>query len=125
MISLSKEHILLLHKQLIKQYGGSDGVRDVGLLESALATPFQTFGGVPVYPSIYAKASQLAYGLIKNHPFVDGNKRTGVHTMLTYLNNNGIELDYTQEELIKIGRQVADNSIDRKDLLHWLIEHEK
>lgn len=110
---LSKEQIIKQHKALIKQYGGIDGIRDIGLLESALATPFQ------------AKASQLAYGIIKNHPFVDGNKRTGIHTMLLYLGINGVILDVTQQDLIDITILVADGSASRDDLLHWIISHEK
>lgn len=74
---LTKEQVLLLHSQLIQEFGGSDGLREEGLLESALASPFQSFGGEDLYPSIQAKAAQLGYGLIKNHPFLDGNKRIG------------------------------------------------
>lgn len=69
---LSKRQILLLHSALIEAFGGSDGVRDDGLLESALAAPFQTFDGEPIYPSVQSKAAQLGFGLIRNHPFVDG-----------------------------------------------------
>ena len=79
MKTLSQKQILALHSALIKEFGGSDGVRDEGLLESALAAPFQTFGGEPVYPSLQAKAAQLGFGLVCNHPFVDGNKRIGAH----------------------------------------------
>lgn len=75
MIILSKEQILMLHSQLIEATGGSDGIRDEGMLESAISNPFQTFGGKELYPSIQAKAAQLCYGLVKNHPMIDGNKR--------------------------------------------------
>ena len=75
MIKLTKEQILLLHSELIKMTGGSDGIRDIGLLESALETPFQSYGGEELYPSIQAKAARLCYGLVKNHAMVDGNKR--------------------------------------------------
>ena len=74
MIILSKEQILMLHSQLIEATGGSDGIRDEGMLESAISNPFQTFGGKELYPSIQAKAAQLCYGLVKNHPMIDGNK---------------------------------------------------
>lgn len=77
MIKLTKEHILLLHVQLIESTGGSDGIRDIGLLESALESPFQSYGGEELYPSIQAKAARLCYGLIKNHVMIDGNGRTG------------------------------------------------
>jgi death-on-curing protein len=77
----------------------SDGVRDEKLLESALETPFQSFGGEELYPSTQAKAARLCYGLVKNHAMVDGNKRIGTHVMLVFLTLNGYELEYTQKEL--------------------------
>lgn len=85
MIKLSIKQILMLHTQLIEQTGGSNGVRDYNLLESAVETPFQSFGGMELYPSIQAKAVRLGYGLIKNHPMIDGNKRIGTHAMLVLL----------------------------------------
>ena len=81
MIRLSKSQILLLHEQLIAETGGSTGLRDEGILDSALNAPFQTFGGEDVYPSLQQKAARLCFGLVKNHPFVDGNKRIGTHVM--------------------------------------------
>ena len=89
MIKLTKEQILLLHTQLIETTGGSDGIRDIGLLESALEGPFQSYGGVELYPSIQAKAARLCYGLVKNHAMIDGNKRIGCHAMLVFLALNG------------------------------------
>ena len=85
MIKPSIEQILMLHTQLIEQTGGSNGVRDYNLLESAVETPFQSFGGKELYPTIQAKAVRLGYGLIKNHPMIDGNKRIGAHAMLVFL----------------------------------------
>ena len=102
MIKLTKEQILMLHSELIKTTGGSDGIRDIGLLESALETPFQSYGGEELYPSIWAKAARLCYGLVKNHALVDGNKRIGVHAMLVFLSVNGYELEYTQKGMIKM-----------------------
>ena len=90
MIRLSKPQILLLHEQLIAETGGSSGLRDEGMLDSALNAPFQTFGGEDVYPSLQQKAARLCFGLVKNHPFVDGNKRIGAHVMLVFLALNGI-----------------------------------
>lgn len=124
MKTLSKHQLLLLHSSLIEAFGGSDGVRDEGLLESALATPFQTFDGEPVYPSVQSKAAQLGFGLIRNHPFVDGNKRIGAHVMLVFLELNGIELHYNQQELIDIILSVASGETDRQGLLQWILEHE-
>ena len=124
MKTLSKRQILGLHSALIQEFGGIDGIRDEGLLESALAAPFQTFGGEPVYPSLQAKAAQLGFGLICNHPFVDGNKRIGAHAMLVFLAVNGIELRDEQQELIDIILSVASGQTDRQGLLQWTIEHE-
>lgn len=78
---LSKEQILMLHSQLIEQTGGTAGVRDFNLLESAIETPFQVFGEEELYPTIQAKGTRLGYGLIKNHCMLDGNKRIGTHVM--------------------------------------------
>ena len=90
MIRLSKPQILLLHEQLIAETGGSSGLRDEGMLDSALNAPFQTFGGEDIYPSLQQKAARLCFGLVKNHPFVDGNKRIGAHVMLVFLALNGV-----------------------------------
>ena len=90
MIRLSKPQILLLHEQLIAETGGSSGLRDEGMLDSALNAPFQTFGGEDVYPSLQQKAARLCFGLVKNHPLVDGNKRIGAHVMLVFLALNGV-----------------------------------
>ena len=100
MIRLTKEQVLMLHIQLIESTGGCDGIRDEGLLDSALESPFQSFGGEELYPSIQAKAARLCYGLVKNHAMIDGNKRIGAHTMLVFLAVNGYELRYTQKELV-------------------------
>ena len=124
MKTLSKNQVTALHSALIREFGGIDGIRDEGLLESALAAPSQTFSGEPVYPSLQAKAAQLGFGLIRNHPFVDGNKRIGAHTMLVFLAVNGIELRYEQQELIDIVLSVAAGQIDRQGLLQWILDHE-
>lgn len=121
---LSKEQILLLHSQLIRQTGGSDGVRDYALLESAIEAPFQSFGGDELYPTIQAKAARLGYGLIKNHCMVDGNKRIGTHVMLVFLALNGIELSYTQKELYEVILQVASGELEYEDLLKWILRHQ-
>ena len=121
---LTKEQILMLHSQLINQTGGSDGVRDYNLLESAIETPFQSFGGDELYPTIQAKGARLGYGLIKNHCMVDGNKRIGAHTMLVFLALNGIELRYTQKELYETILAVADGSLEYEGLLDWVLEHQ-
>ena len=124
MKKLSKEQILMLHTQLIQQTGGSDGVRDYNLLDSALETPFQSFGGDELYPTIQAKAARLGYGLIKNHCMIDGNKRIGTHAMLVFLALNGIELKYTQKELYETILDVAAGNIDYEGLLQWVLNHQ-
>lgn len=121
---LSKEQILKLHTQLIEQTGGSEGVRDYNLLDSAIETPFQSFGGDELYPTIQAKSARLGYGLIKNHCMIDGNKRIGAHAMLVFLALNGIELQYSQKELYETILQVADGSLEYEDLLRWILEHQ-
>ncbi|MCM1084307.1 MAG: type II toxin-antitoxin system death-on-curing family toxin [Clostridium sp.] len=124
MIKLTKEQILMLHSELIKMTGGSDGIRDIGLLESALEAPFQSYGGKELYPSIQAKAARLCYGLVKNHAMVDGNKRIGVHAMLVFLSVNGYELGYTQKELSDLILDVAADKKQYEDVLQWLLEHQ-
>ncbi len=124
MIKLTKEQILMLHSELIKMTGGSDGIRDIGLLESALETPFQSCGGEELYPSIQAKAARLCYGLVKNHAMVDGNKRIGVHAMLVFLSVNVYELGYTQKELSDLILDVAADKKQYEDVLQWLLEHQ-
>lgn len=124
MIKLSKKQILMLHTQLIQQTGGSDGVRDYNLLDSALENPFQSFGRDELYPTIQAKAARLGYGLIKNHCMIDGNKRIGTHAMLVFLALNGIELKYTQKELYETILDVAAGKIEYEDLLQWVLNHQ-
>ena len=121
---LTKRQVLLLHEQLLEEFGGTAGIRDDGLLESALASPFQTFGGQNLYPSVQAKAAQLGFGLVCNHPFVDGNKRIGAHVMLVFLALNGIELSYTQQELIDVIFSVAAGQATAANLLQWIIDHQ-
>lgn len=120
---LTKTQILKMHSLLIQETGGSDGVRDEGLLESALNLPFQSFDGEDIYKTIQAKAARLGFSLINNHPFADGNKRIGILAMLVFLEMNGIEIICTDEELVELGLGVADSSVSYKDLLNWIIDH--
>ena len=124
MIRLSKPQILLLHEQLIAETGGSSGLRDEGMLDSALNTPFQTFAGKDVYPSLQQKAARLCFGLVKNHPFVDGNKRIGAHVMLVFLALNGIELQHTQAELSEVILQLAAGTLQSTDLLDRILSYQ-
>ena len=115
----------LLHERLIEATGGGDGIRDDGMLDSALANPFQSFGDEELYPSIQAKAAQLCFGIVKNHPMVDGNKRLGTHVMLVFLALNGYELSYTQKELSDTIIDLASGKIGAEDILQWIISHQK
>ena len=123
MKKITKEQVLLLHQLLIKYTGGAGGVRDEGLLDSALATPFMSFDGVSLYPTIESKAARLAFGLVKNHPFIDGNKRIGILAMLSFLEANGIKIICTDEELIELGLGLAEGSADEKSMLAFIVEH--
>lgn len=125
MIKLSKEQILLLHKQLIDATGGSVAIRDEGLLEAALSNPFQSFDGEELYPSIQAKAARLCFGLVKDHPMVDGNKRLGAHVMLVFLALNGYELSYSQKELSDTILALASGEIGAEEILQWIKEHQR
>ncbi len=120
---LSKRQVLTLHSLLISQTGGMDGLRDEGLLDSAIHAPFQTYAGQELYPTILEKAARLGYGLIHNHPFVDGNKRIGTHAMLVFLDINNISLLYDDEALITVILRVASGELDDSGLLDWLKEH--
>lgn len=123
MIRFSKEKILLLHQIMAQATGGSIGVRDEGLLESALEAAFSGFGGVEFYPTKEEKGARLGYNLISNHAFVDGNKRIGMYVMLTFLEVNGIHMDCTNEDVVHAGLSVADGNMDYEGLLAWVREH--
>lgn len=124
MIILSKKQVIMLHSQLIAETGGKDGIRDEGLLDSTLAAPFQSFADTDIYPSVQQKAARLGYGLVKNHAFIDGNKRIGAHTMLVFLALNKIDLAYTQDELSDTFLKVASGKITQDDLLEWIVRHQ-
>lgn len=123
MIKFSKEKVLLLHKFIAQETGGSIGVRDEALLESALEAAFAGFGDKEFYPTKEEKGARLGYTLISNHAFIDGNKRIGMYVMLTFLEVNGIHMDCTNEEVTEMGLALADGSVGYEELLNWVIEH--
>lgn len=123
MIKFSKEKVLLLHRFIAEETGGSIGVRDEALLESALEAAFAGFGGQEFYPTKEEKGARLGYTLISNHAFVDGNKRIGMYVMLTFLEVNGIHMECTNEEVASAGLRVADGTMTYEDLLKWVREH--
>ena len=120
---LTLNEVLELHRRIIELCGGSIGMLDLGALESALAQPRTTFGGVELYPTIVEKTSALGFSLIKNHPFVDGNKRTGHAAMETYLILNGFEIDASVDEQQKVILQVASGKFEREVFTLWLRSH--
>lgn len=125
MIKFSREKVLLLHQLLAEATGGSVGVRDEGLLDSALESIFAGFGDTEFYPTKEEKGARLGFTLISNHAFVDGNKRIGLYVMLSFLEMNGIRIHCTDDELIHIGLAIADGSMSYEELLDWVLEHEK
>ena len=123
MIKFSQEKVLLLHKLIVEQTGGSDGIRDFGLLDSALESAYATFDGKELFPTKEEKAARIGVGLVSNHAFVDGNKRIGMYVLLTFLEVNGIRMDCTNEDVVHAGLSVADGSMDYDGLLAWVREH--
>ena len=123
MIKLSKDKVKLLHQLISEETGGTVGVRDEGLLESALEGAFATFDGKDLYPSKEEKGARLGYTLISNHAFVDGNKRIGMYVMLTFLEVNGIRLEATNEEVAEVGLAVAAGTMGYQELLNWVTDH--
>lgn len=119
---LSVERIKQIHSLLMAETGGLGGIRDEGLLESAVNAPFQTFDNEPLYKTIEAKAARLGYSLVCNHAFVDGNKRTGMMAMFLFLELNGVPKNCTDEEIIRVGLALADGTMDDKALLDWILE---
>ena len=123
MIRFSSEKVKLLHQLMGEATGGSIGVRDEGLLDSAIESAFATFDGVELYPSKEEKAARLGYSLISNHAFVDGNKRIGVYVMLSFLELNGIHIEAADEDVVSLGLGVAEGSMEQKDILDWIHKH--
>ena len=123
MIKFSKDKVLLLHKLIAEETGGSIGVRDEALLESALEGAFAGFGEREFYPTKEEKGARLGYTLILNHAFVDGNKRIGMYVMLTFLEVNGLRVECTNEQVAEVGLAVAAGTMDYEALLAWVREH--
>ena len=123
MIRFSEEKVLLLHQLMVAETGGSNELRDIGLLDSALEGIFQTFGGEELYPTKEEKGARLDYTLISNHAFVDGNKHIGMYVMLTFLEVNGIHMDCTNEDVVEAGLGVASGEMNYEELLVWVKTH--
>lgn len=123
MRGISVKQILKLHEKMVAATGGSDGVRSIDLLESAINNAYATFGGIDLYREIEQKCASVCFSIINNHPFVDGNKRMGIYIMLILLELNGITIKFTQEELITLGLGTAAGSLKQDDILKWIEEH--
>lgn len=123
MIRLSLADVLKLHERIIEQSGGSLGVRNSEVVESALVQPFATFDGHDLYPTLVDKAAMTGYLLICNHPFVDGNKRIGHAVMETLLVLNGFEISASIDEQEQLILQVADGSQTRERFTEWVNQH--
>ena len=117
---LTLKEVLDLHRAVIERWGGAPEIRDLGMLESALAQPQMTFGGQDLYPEVEDKACALGFSLIRNHPFVDGNKRAGYAAMETFLVMNGYEIETSLDDAEQIVLAVAAGTAHREDLLAWL-----
>jgi death-on-curing protein len=120
---LSLAEVIELHRMVIEQAGGSPGLRDLGALESVVAQPRMTFGGTDLYPSWVEKSAALWFSLVKNHPFIDGNKRVGHAAMETLLVINGFEIDASTDEQEQLVLALAAGQLSREDLVGWLRGH--
>lgn len=125
MIKFSQDKVLLLHQLITQETGGDNGVRDYGLLDSALESVFATFDGVELYPTKEEKGARLGYALISNHAFVDGNKRIGMYVLLTFLEVNGIHMNPSNEEVERVGFAVAAGKMSYAELLQWVLDNKK
>lgn len=123
MIKFSEEKVLLLHKLITEETGGDPNLRDISLLNSALESAFQTFGGRELYPTKEEKGARIGYSLISNHAFVDGNKRIGMYVLLTFLETNGIKIRPSVDDVARVGLAVASGEMNYGELLAWIKEN--
>lgn len=120
---LTPQQVLAIHDQMVKRFGGSAGVRDLGLVESAVARPQATFDGQDLYESVFDKAAALLQSLLKNHPFVDGNKRTALTSAGVFLKTNGYVLINAHEEEVAFGVDVDNKHLSLEEISSWLKKH--
>ncbi len=117
---LTITEILEIYQRVMEQSGGLIGIRDLGALESAVAQPYVTFDGIELYPSLVEKAAALGFSLIQNHPFIDGNKRTGHAAMAMFLSLNGRRIDASIDEQVEVILSVASGNLNRDGFTKWL-----
>lgn len=122
---LTLRQILMLHERMIQQYGGSSGVRDTEMLESAIARPFATFGGQDLYPDMFMKAGAFIQSIVKNHPFVDGNKRTAFAGTVMFLKTNGVLLTVSDDGAVSFMISVANENLGVDEIATWFKRHTK
>ncbi len=120
---LTVKDILLLHELQIEHYGGSHGLRDMGLLESAVGRPQSTYGGEDLYPSVFLKGAALVHSLLLNHQFVDGNKRTAMYSVMTFLELNGYEFVAEQNEIVDTALWIENKKPEIENIAAWLEKH--
>ncbi len=122
---ISLDEVLLIHDNMVSLYGGSHGIRDLGLVESAISRPQATFGGEDLYPDVFLKAAALFHSLMFNHAFVDGNKRTTITTTARFLSINDYELVTTEQEFVDFPLRVENKHLSYKEIASWLRKHSK
>lgn len=122
---VSLREVLLIHAAAVSRYGGSDGVREIGLIESAISRPRASFGDYEAYPDLFSKAAVLLEGLVKNHGFIDGNKRTAIATTSVFLQKNGRDFAPGQKELVIFVVEVAEGVCSTDEIAAWLKKHSK
>jgi death on curing protein len=120
---LTFAEVLELHHSVLERWGGAGGIRDLGILESALAQPHQSFGGQDLYPDVTSKAAALCFSLVLNHPFIDGNKRMGHAAMETFLMINGHELHAPVDEQEQVMLDLAAGNLTRDSFVEWVKQH--
>jgi len=120
---LTLDEVLSLHAEQIRLFGGSSGIRDLGLLQSAMGSVEATFGGAYLHESVFAMAAAYLYGILRNHPFIDGNKRTAVGSALTFLDLNGIEIDADEDEFYELVIGVAEGRVSKAAITVFLEKH--
>lgn len=122
---ITLDEVIAIHDSMIDEYGGSHGIRDLGLIQSAIARPQSSFGGEDLYPNIFDKAASLFHSLMFNHAFVDGNKRTTIVSTARFLSINGYELEVNQEEFIAFPLKVENKHLSIKEISQWLSKNSK
>ena len=120
----SLKQVIMFHAAAMAEHGGEEGLRDEGLLDAAISAPFQTWGGQDLFPSLIEKAARLTFGILTNHPFVDGNKRTAEIALLYFLRINSINIEYTQTEIYELIMAVASGNKSHEDIVSWIISHQ-